>query len=80
MTRLSKAPGSGTTALVPAAAPAARPKLGSAHSGGWLTSWCDGHVELVSYDVDLQVHRANANRADDGLPNTTPPKCPGGGI
>jgi prepilin-type N-terminal cleavage/methylation domain-containing protein len=53
--------------------------FGSVHSGGWFTSWCDGHVELVSYDVDLQVHRANANRADDGQPNAIPPKCPGGG-
>jgi hypothetical protein len=37
-------------------------------------------VDLIGYDVDLQVHRANANRADDGQPNATPPNCPGGGI
>ena len=54
--------------------------FGSAHSGGWFVSWCDGHVESIGYDIDLQVHRANANRADDGQPNTTPPKCPGGGF
>ena len=54
--------------------------FGSAHPGGWFVSWCDGHVESVGYDVELQVHRANANRADGGEPITTPPKCPNGGI
>ena len=54
--------------------------FGSAHAGGWFVSWCDGHVESIGYDVDLAVHRANANRADGGQPNATPPKCPGGGI
>jgi hypothetical protein len=34
---------------------------------------------MVGYDVDLQVHRANAHRADDGQPNSTPPVCPNGG-
>ena len=47
--------------------------FGSVHSAGFYMSWCDGHVELVGYDVDLQVHRANANRADDGQPNMIPP-------
>jgi hypothetical protein len=27
-------------------------------------AWCDGHVEGLSYDIDLEVHRANANRYD----------------
>ena len=54
--------------------------FGSVHPAGWYVSWCDGHVELIGYDVDLQVHRANANRADDGQPNTTPARCPNGGI
>jgi prepilin-type processing-associated H-X9-DG protein len=54
--------------------------FGSAHSAGFYMSWCDGHVQMVGEDVDLQVHRANAHRADGGQPNTTPPNCPGGGI
>jgi len=54
--------------------------FGSVHPVGWFVSWCDGHVELMNYDIDLQVHRANANRGDDGQPNTTPAKCPNGGF
>ncbi len=46
--------------------------FGSVHPVGWFVSWCDGHVELVSYDIDLQVHRGNANRADDGSPLGSP--------
>ena len=44
-------------------------RFGSAHSGGWYAVFCDGHVELVSFDIDLAVHKANANRADEGRPN-----------
>lgn len=47
-------------------------RFGSAHSAGWFASWCDGHVELVSYDIDLMVHRGDANRADDGSPLGAP--------
>jgi prepilin-type N-terminal cleavage/methylation domain-containing protein len=54
--------------------------FGSVHPAGWFVSWCDGHVESIGYDIDLPVHRANANRADGGQPNTTPAKCPAGGI
>jgi prepilin-type N-terminal cleavage/methylation domain-containing protein len=43
-------------------------RFGSAHAVGWFVCWCDGHVELMSYDLDLMVHRANANRTDDGSP------------
>jgi prepilin-type N-terminal cleavage/methylation domain-containing protein len=43
-------------------------RFGSAHFAGWFVSWCDGHVESMSYDIDLLVHRGNANRADDGEP------------
>ena len=41
-------------------------RFGSAHHGGWHAAFCDGHVESVSYDIDLLVHRNNANRRDDG--------------
>ena len=53
---------------------------GSAHPAGWFISWCDGHVDLLTFDIDLQVHRGNANRADEGRPITTAPGCPNGGI
>ena len=43
-------------------------RFGSAHSGIWNVSWCDGHVSAESFDIDLQVHRGNANRADEGRP------------
>jgi hypothetical protein len=41
-------------------------RFGSAHAAGWYVSWCDGHVSMESFDVDIAVHRANANRADGG--------------
>jgi prepilin-type N-terminal cleavage/methylation domain-containing protein len=47
-------------------------RFGSVHAAGWYVSWCDGHVELVSYDIDLMVHRGNANRGDDGHPFGSP--------
>ena len=58
--------------------------FGSVHSAGWYASWCDGHVDLIDYDIDILVHRGNGNRADGGDPRPiTPPDaptCPGGGI
>jgi prepilin-type N-terminal cleavage/methylation domain-containing protein len=54
--------------------------FGGAHTAGWFVSWCDGHVESINYDIDLQVHRANSNRADNGQPNSRPANCPNGGI
>lgn len=40
--------------------------FGSAHKGGWHAAFCDGHVESISYDIDLLVHQNNANRRDSG--------------
>jgi prepilin-type N-terminal cleavage/methylation domain-containing protein len=61
-----------------------RPKLdcqarifGSVHTGFFM-AWCDGHVEMVSFDIDLAVHRGNANRADEGRPMVGAPSCPNG--
>ena len=54
--------------------------FGSTHAAGWFCSFCDGHVELMSYDMDLPVHRGNANRADEGSPLATKPGCPSGGF
>ena len=38
--------------------------FGSAHAGSFNMAYCDGHIEAVSYDIDLQVHRNNSNRSD----------------
>ncbi len=43
-------------------------KFGSAHPSVWLMAWCDGHVSNETFDIDLQVHRGNANRSDQGSP------------
>jgi prepilin-type N-terminal cleavage/methylation domain-containing protein/prepilin-type processing-associated H-X9-DG protein len=43
----------------------AQPNLfGSAHASGCHMAYCDGSVRVVSYDVDLAVHQAAANRYD----------------
>jgi prepilin-type N-terminal cleavage/methylation domain-containing protein len=52
---------------------------GSAHPAGWFVSWCDGHVEMLTFDLELQVHRGSANRADEGQPITSAATCPNGG-
>ncbi len=36
--------------------------FGSVHSAGVYMAWCDGHVELVSYGVDPNVHKAAGSR------------------
>ena len=39
-------------------------KFGSPHPGGCFFAMCDGSVQLVSYDVDPEVHRRLGNRSD----------------
>jgi hypothetical protein len=57
--------------------------FGAAHTG-WFMAWCDGHVEMLSFEIDPLVHRGNGNRADEGnpLPLTAPNAltCPGGAL
>lgn len=36
--------------------------FGSVHPAGLHMSWCDGHVETVSYDIDPNVHKAAGSR------------------
>jgi prepilin-type N-terminal cleavage/methylation domain-containing protein len=36
--------------------------FGSAHSGVWNVVMCDGSVQAVGYDIDVQVHKDMANR------------------
>src|SRR4029077_14324110 len=52
--------------------------FGSSHPAGWHMAWCDGHVEMMSYTIDLKVHRAGANRADEGEPYAAAATCPSG--
>ena len=40
--------------------------FGSAHPSAWHAAFADGHVESVSYDIDLLVHKNNGNRRDSG--------------
>jgi prepilin-type N-terminal cleavage/methylation domain-containing protein/prepilin-type processing-associated H-X9-DG protein len=44
--------------------------FGAAHPGTFHMAFCDGHVEALSYDIDLLVHQNNANRRDDGATTT----------
>jgi prepilin-type N-terminal cleavage/methylation domain-containing protein/prepilin-type processing-associated H-X9-DG protein len=46
-------------------------RFGSAHSGGWNVSYCDGSVTFVSYDIDWQVHRDLGNREDGNATDTS---------
>ena len=36
--------------------------FGSAHTGGCNMAFCDGHVEVVTYDVDPLVHAKRGDR------------------
>ena len=37
-------------------------RYGSAHPGGYNASFCDGSVRVISYDIDMTVHQAQASR------------------
>lgn len=43
--------------------------FGSAHATVCSMAWCDGHVSPLSYEIDRQVHKNNANRADGRTDN-----------
>ena len=45
-----------------------RERFGGAHPGGFNISFCDGSVQFVNYDIELEVHRQNGHRADGGQP------------
>jgi prepilin-type processing-associated H-X9-DG protein len=41
--------------------------FGSAHAGVFQISFCDGHVEGISYDIDPKLHRSYGNRKDGSI-------------
>jgi len=41
--------------------------FGSAHATIWNASYCDGHVESLSYDIDPIVHKNRGNRHDGNV-------------
>jgi prepilin-type processing-associated H-X9-DG protein len=38
--------------------------FGGAHPGVFYMSYCDGHVEAVSFDIDATIHRYQGHRCD----------------
>ena len=46
-------------------------RFGSAHSGGWNASFCDGSVRSIPYGIDWRVHRDLGSRMDGGAVELT---------
>jgi prepilin-type N-terminal cleavage/methylation domain-containing protein len=60
-------PGYPPTQDTPGAMPTTlRFAFGSAHSAGFYMAFCDGSVQFISYDIDLETHRQNGHRFDGG--------------
>ena len=42
-------------------------RWGAAHPTVWNMAFCDGSVRGLTYDIEPQLHRRNANRLDGEL-------------
>ena len=38
--------------------------FGGPHVGGWMSAYCDGSVQFMSYELDREIHRWLGNRLD----------------
>ena len=51
--------------------------FGSAHPGVFQVAWCDGSVDALSFDIELDVHNQNGTRGGIENPDLTgAPKPP----
>lgn len=48
--------------------------FGSPHTAGFYMAYCDGHVALVNFDIDEQLHRNQSNRHDGRVEDEAPPQ------
>ena len=37
---------------------------GSVHPGGFIMAYCDGHVDIINYDIALAVFKSGGNRKE----------------
>lgn len=50
-------------------------RFGSSHSAGIFAAYCDGHVDLIAYDIDPSAYQMLGMRNDEGsLSNAAPPR------
>jgi prepilin-type processing-associated H-X9-DG protein len=41
--------------------------FGSVHAAGLNMSYCDGHVDTLTYDIDPFLHRSLGNRGEGSV-------------
>lgn len=51
-------------------------RFGSSHVAGCNIAMVDGAVKTILYDIDVEVHRTNGHRSDEGIRRTVNPPVP----